>query len=94
MVWTSLGQDGSREGVYGQFLKGDGSHAGGEQRINTTVLNQQEFPTVASDGTGKFMVAWSSFMQNGNSLDLFTQLFGTTLQPLTAPSAPYVIALD
>ncbi|HEX4644765.1 MAG TPA: hypothetical protein VH598_04080, partial [Verrucomicrobiae bacterium] len=48
-VWTSMGQDGSREGVYGQFLRGDGSHSGGELRVNTTVLNQQIFPAVASD---------------------------------------------
>ena len=44
VVWTSLGQDGSREGVYGQFLHADGSHAGGEQRMNTTVLNAQKYP--------------------------------------------------
>ncbi len=60
VVWTSMGQDGSREGVYSQFLKGDGTHAGGEQRVNTTILNQQIFPTVASDGVGKFLVVWSS----------------------------------
>src|SRR5579859_7300169 len=40
-VWTSMGQDGSREGVYGQFLRGDASHSGSEFRANTTVLNQQ-----------------------------------------------------
>ena len=27
VTWTSMGQDGSREGVYGQFLKSDGSRS-------------------------------------------------------------------
>ena len=36
IVWTSLGQDGSREGVYGQFVHKDGSLVGGEFRMNTT----------------------------------------------------------
>jgi hypothetical protein len=94
VVWTSLGQDGSHEGVYSQFLKGDGTRAGGEQRVNTTILNQQEFPAVASDGVGKFIVCWSSLMQNNNTLDLCAQRYATTLQPLAAPTAPLIIALD
>ena len=94
VVWTSMGQDGSREGIYGQFLHEDGSHAGGEQRINTTVLNAQKFPTVASDGVERFLVAWSSFVGGGNSLDLYAQGYSSTLLPLFAPGAPYVTALD
>ena len=93
-VWTSMGQDGSREGVFGQFLKGDGSHAGGEFRVNTTVLNQQIFPTVASDGVTRFLTVWSSFTGVANSLDLYAQRYASTMHRLTAPSAPYVIALD
>ena len=44
VVWTSLGQDGSREGVYGQFLHDDGSASGGEMQVNTTVINAQIQP--------------------------------------------------
>ena len=36
IVWTSLGQDGSREGVFGQFVHGSGTPVGGEFRVNTT----------------------------------------------------------
>ncbi len=35
-VWTSMGQDGSREGVYGQFVHNNGALVGGEFRVNTT----------------------------------------------------------
>jgi len=94
VVWTSLGQDGSREGVFGQFLNSTGGREGGETQINTSVLNQQEFPAVASDGGGRFLVAWSSYTAGINGLAVNAQRFATTLQPLTAPSAPMVLALD
>ena len=95
VVWTSLGQDGSREGVFGQFIKGDGSHDGGEFRVNTTVLNAQKFQTVASDGNGRFLVAWSSYVGGINSMDLYAQAYvKATLQPIPPPGAPMVVALD
>jgi hypothetical protein len=94
VVWTSLGQDGSREGVFGQFLHANGAHAGGETQMNTTVLNQQEFPTVGSDGLGRFIVAWSSYTAGVNGLAVNAQRFATTLQPLSPPGAPVILALD
>jgi hypothetical protein len=94
VVWTSMGQDGSREGVFGQFLQKDGSDAGGEQLMNTTVLNQQIFPAVASDGAGRFLVVWSSYVGVANGLDLYAQRYATTLQPLSPPGAPMVLPLD
>lgn len=94
VAWTSLGQDGSREGVFGQFLRGDGTHSGGEFRVNTTVLNQQIFPSVASDGTGRFLVAWASYTGGANSMDLMAQRYSSTGQPLSAPGTPMVVALD
>jgi hypothetical protein len=93
-VWTSMGQDGSREGVFGQFLNGNNSHSGGELQVNTTYLNQQIYPAVASDGSGRFLVAWSSFVGAADGMDIFAQRYSTTQQPLSAPSAPMVIPLD
>src|SRR5206468_1554294 len=49
VAWTSLAQDGSREGVYAQYLRGDGSLAYGEFRVNTITVSQQMHPAVASD---------------------------------------------
>ena len=61
IVWTSLGQDGSREGVFGQFVHGDGTPVGGEFRVNTTTLSRQMQPVVASDGADQFLVVWTSY---------------------------------
>ncbi|MDB6111549.1 MAG: hypothetical protein JWR69_3299 [Pedosphaera sp.] len=94
VVWTSMGQDGSREGVFGQFVHGDGSFTPDEFKVNTTVLNQQMYPTVASDGVGRFLVVWSSYVGGVNSLDLNAQRYATYQQPLAAPGAPVVTALD
>jgi hypothetical protein len=53
VVWTSMGQDGSREGIFGQYLRG-GTKLGAEFQVNTTYLNSQIQPAVASDGVGQF----------------------------------------
>jgi hypothetical protein len=61
VVWTSVGQDGSREGVYGRWLTA-GALAGDEFRVNTTTAARQHHPAVATDGQGRFLAVWSSFV--------------------------------
>ena len=74
VVWTSLNEDGSREGVYGRFLVGGTTVSGGEFRVNTSTISQQMHPSVAWDGVGHFLVVWTSFTgQQG--FDLFGQLY-------------------
>jgi hypothetical protein len=90
MVWTSLGQDGSREGVFGQFLRNDGTPAGGEFRVNTTTYAQQMQPSVASDGNGHFLAVWTSFVGGDASFDLYAQRYVNLLQPLVPMNAPFV----
>jgi hypothetical protein len=92
VVWTSLGQDGSREGVFGQFLHEDGSFVGGEFQVNTTTLGSQMQPVVASDGVEQFLVAWTSFTFSTNSMDLFAQRYINVAAILEAMDAPYVYA--
>ncbi len=75
IVWTSLWEDGSREGVYGQFVHEDGSLVGGEFRVNTTTVSQQMQPTVASDGAEQFLVVWTSYTGQPYSFDLFAQRY-------------------
>jgi hypothetical protein len=94
VVWTSMGQDGSREGIYGQFLHGDGSLAGGEFRVNSTTVSQQMHPALASDGSGRFLAVWTSFVGGAGSFDIFTQRYVSTNQPLYAPDAPFVTVIS
>jgi hypothetical protein len=57
VVWVSQGQDGSGDGIFGRYV-GSGGPSGLEFMANTTTLNRQEAPAVASDAAGNFVVAW------------------------------------
>ncbi len=93
VVWTSLGQDNSHEGVFGQFLDSSGAWAGGELLVNTTTSGSQIHPAIASDGTARFLVAWTSFGGGINSFDLYAQRYAKVSQPLPTPAAPFVTVL-
>jgi hypothetical protein len=74
VVWTSLGQDGSREGVFGRFLAAGTQVAGAEFQVNTTWISQQMQPAVAWNGVDHFLVAWTSFV-GASGFDLYGQAY-------------------
>jgi hypothetical protein len=74
VVWTSLGQDGSREGVFGRFLAGGTQVSGAEFQVNTTWISQQMHPAVAWDGVNHFLVVWTSFV-GASGFDLYGQAY-------------------
>ena len=94
IVWTSLAQDGSQEGAYGQFLRGNGSVIGGEFRVNTTTAGSQIQPVVASDGVNQFLAVWTSFTGLTYGFDLFAQRYINinAMQPLAPLSDVFVYA--
>ena len=97
IIWTSLGQDGSREGVFGQYVHENGALVNNEFLVNTTRLGQQMQPAVASDGVAQFIAVWTSFTFGPNSFDLFAQRYdnvNAVLEPMPAPFvwAPFVIS--
>jgi hypothetical protein len=74
VVWTSLGQDGSREGVFGRFLAGGTQIFGPEFQVNTTSISQQMHPAVAWNGVDHFLVVWTSFV-GASGFDLYGQAY-------------------
>lgn len=92
IVWTSLGQDGSREGVFGQFLNNTSAKIGGEFQVNTTAIAQQMHPAVASDGNGRFLAVWTSYIGGVGSFDLYAQRYINNAEPLLPMNAPFVYA--
>lgn len=75
-IWTSMGQDGSREGVFGSYLNDDSTTSGSEFRVNTTTFGSQMQQTLGSDGAGRFLAAWTSLGGRGVSgFDLFGQKY-------------------
>ncbi len=80
VVWTSMGQDGSREGVFGRFLRAGAEPMGDEVQVNTTTVSQQFHPAVAWDGVNKFLVVWASFVNSSgvagkSGFDLYGQAY-------------------
>jgi hypothetical protein len=80
VVWTSMAQDGSREGVFGRFLQGGTAVAGGEMQINTTTISQQLHPAVAWNGVNNFLVVWTSFVGT-TGFDLYGQAYTLNTSP-------------
>jgi hypothetical protein len=92
IVWTSLAQDGSMEGIYGQFVHEDGSMVGSELRVNTTTASSQMQPAVASDGVNQFLAVWTSYTGLQYGFDLFAQRYANVSAILPAMAAPFVYA--
>jgi len=73
-VWTSMGEDGDKEGVYGRFLLGGYNPSGDEFLVNTTTVSQQLEPVVGWNGVDRFLVVWTSFVGT-TGFDLFGQMY-------------------
>ena len=73
VVWTSAGQDGSGDGVFGQMYF-DSTPLGPEFRVNSYTTNAQRSPAVGGSGGG-LMVVWTSDGQDGSSLGIFAQRY-------------------
>jgi hypothetical protein len=91
-VWTSLGQDGSREGVFGRAASLQGP-VGNEKQINSFWPSQQLYPTIASTGDNEALVVWSSFVGGITSFELLGQRLAG-VPALAAPAAPFVTPLS
>lgn len=59
-VWTSMGQDGSWEGVFGRWVDSAGEPSGDEMAINTQAGGGQILPAVATTADSGLIVAYSS----------------------------------
>lgn len=90
-VWSSMGQDGSWEGVYGRWVDATSGPLGDEFLINSTTGGGQIFPAVAGDGRGRFLATWSSNLP-GSGMDLFGQRLVIEAK-LPPPGLPLVSGL-
>jgi hypothetical protein len=83
VVWTSVGQDGSREGVYGRLLV-RGRPTGEEIRVNTTTISRQLQPAVGADAQGRVLAVWASFT-GPSGFDLFGQAYSLPMAVTPPP---------
>lgn len=87
VVWRSRLEDGSASGIYGQRYNADGTAHGIEFRVNTYTTSDQRQPSIAMDGSGNFVVVWTSVGEDGSSTGVFGQKFSAAdCQALTVPT--------
>jgi hypothetical protein len=69
VVWQDgSGVDGSGIGVYAQRYNAAGTAQGAQFRVNSYTAGDQQWPEVAMDSSGNFVVVWQSMGQDGSSL--------------------------
>jgi hypothetical protein len=77
VVWQNVGRDGSSFGVFGQRFDSVGAALGGEFQINTFTSDRQQYPAVAADAAGNFLVVWQSEFQDASSFGIFGQRYSS-----------------
>ena len=83
VVWQSRGQyETFGYNIIGRRFTADGTPLGGEFQVNTFTTDYQWYPDVDMDSTGNFVVAWSSYTQDGDGLGAFGRRFDAGGNPL------------
>ncbi len=76
IVWESNDQDGDDEGIYAQlYNQNTKEKVGGEFRVNTIVVSDQEAPSVViNPNNGNFFIVWSSLINNDERNIIFQEI--------------------
>ena len=79
VVWHGgSSQDGSGYGVFGRRYASNGAAIGGEFQVNMYTGGFQSYPAAAMDTTGRFVVAWQTYYQDGSGFAIFLQSFDSS----------------
>jgi hypothetical protein len=82
VVWHSYAQDGSDRGIFARKYLASGTPVGSSEfRVNAYTTGAQKFPSVASDASGGFVVAWQSNTQDGDSYGIFARRYDAAGTP-------------
>jgi len=76
VVWSSYGQDGSSNGIFGRLFDANCGRLGEEFQVNTTSSGNQTEPAVAMDAAAGFVVTWHGpgFIEEDRE-DIFARRF-------------------
>jgi hypothetical protein len=85
VVWSSLGQDGSMQGVFARLFNSSGRPLGAEFQVNVFTSNNQRSPDIAALANGNFVVIWISELQRTEgSVDVYGRLFDPSGNPVSS----------
>jgi hypothetical protein len=80
VTWAGNGSN-DTAGIFAQRYNNSGVAQGGEFRVNSTTAGLQFNPMAAIDGSGNFIITWSSDGQDGSGVGVYAQRYnanGTT----------------
>jgi hypothetical protein len=77
IAWTGAEDQDSEAEIYARRFGPSGTPIGTEFQVNTTTENEQSSPAVAMDGDGDFVVAWSSYLKDGDEFGVAFRQFGS-----------------
>jgi hypothetical protein len=80
VAWQSLDQDGDATGIFAQRFDSSAPQ-GAEFQVNTYTTSYQEYPSVAADAAGNFVVAWQSDGQDGAGRSVFARRYDAAGTP-------------
>ncbi|MGA1866974.1 MAG: hypothetical protein ACMUJM_00355 [bacterium] len=63
------------KGIFGQVFDSNAEKKGKEFRVNSFIENDQESPSVANLGNGRFIVVWQSEGQDGDDYGIFGRIY-------------------
>lgn len=78
VIWSDFGPNDPDGGVIGQRFGWAGGAIGSEFLVNTYTTDSQYNPAIVADGTGNFVVVWSSRGQDGSNTGVFGQRLAAT----------------
>jgi S-layer homology domain len=83
VVWEGVA-DGSTYSIQGQRFDGAGSAVGGEFLVNTFTTGRQYNPRIGQAADGRFVVAWTSDIIDGDRSGIVARRFDTSGIPIGA----------
>jgi len=75
VAWHSNGQDGDAFGIFAQRHDASGATMGSEFQVNNYTTSSQAYPVAAPLSAGGFVIAWTSFGQDGSNNGIFAQRY-------------------
>ncbi len=75
VVWQENGSDGAGAGIFARQFDNTGAALASAFQVNTYATNNQSAPVIAMDSAGAFVVAWTSYGQDGDGDGIYAQLF-------------------
>jgi hypothetical protein len=85
VVWQTDHADGRDDEVFGRLYDASGRPLGDEFRVNSYTTHRQEFPAVAMNASGDFVVTWRSWMAYSQTVvepGIFARRFDSSGNPL------------